>query len=121
MIIKISTSKYREIITMATIISMANEMAKRFICAKDKRYALNMIVYDMNYLVYSHSKEPLNYKLKSAVFNLIFDIIAGREALQLAEGEEIVADFSDIVFFFERRDFILKRLKMGVKQQGELN
>ena len=106
---------------MATITSMANEMAKRFICAKDKKYALNMMIYDMNYLVYSHSKEPLNYKLKSAIFKHVFDVIAGRETLELKDGEKLEPDFSDIVFFFERRDFILKRLRTGVKQQGELN
>ena len=106
---------------MATITSMANEMAKRFICAENKKYALNMIIYDMNYLVYSHNKEPLGYKLKSVMFKHIFDIIAGREMLQLKDGEKIVPDFSDIVIFFERRDFILKRLKTGVKQQEDLN
>jgi hypothetical protein len=106
---------------MATVTSIANEMAKRFICAKDKKYALNMIIYDMNYLVYSHSKEPLSYKAKSHMFTYIFDVIAGRQALQLKDGEEITPDFKDIVIFFERRDFILKRLRAGIKQQGELN
>lgn len=106
---------------MATITSIADEMAKRFIRAKDKKYALNMIVYDMNYLVYSNSKEPLEYKAKSAMFTYIFNIIAGRESLQLKEGEVLIADFNDIVIFFERRDFILKRLKAGIKQQCELN
>lgn len=106
---------------MATINSMANEMAKRFICARDKKYALNMIIYDMNYLVYSHNKEPLGYKAKSAMFTHIFDVIAGRAELHLVDGEKMSPDFKDITIFFERRDFILKRLRAGVKQQGELN
>lgn len=106
---------------MATITSISDEMAKRFIGAKDKKYALNMIVYDMNYLVYSNTKEPLQYKDKSAMLTYIFDVIAGRETLQQKEGGVLVPDFNDIVIFFERRDFILKHLKAGIKQQRELN
>lgn len=106
---------------MSTLTIIANEMAKRIIRAKDKKYALNMIVYDMSYLVYSNTKEPLDYKTKSAMFTYIFNVIAGRETLQLKEEEEIVPDFSDIVIFFERRDFILKHLKAGIKQQCERN
>lgn len=106
---------------MANIKSTANEMAKRFIRAKDKKYALNQIVYDVNYLVYSNTKEPLEYKAKVAVFTHIFDIIAGRESLQLKEGEVLFPEFKDLVIFFERRDFILKRLRAGIHKQCELN
>lgn len=96
-------------------------MAKRFIGAKDKKYELNTIIYDMNYLVYSNTKEPLGYKAKSAMFTHIFDVVAGRETLQQNEGEVLVPDFNDIVIFFEKRDSILKRLKAGIHQQCELN
>ncbi len=106
---------------MATITSIANEMAKRFIRAEDKKYELNKIIYDMNYLVYSNSNDHLDYRAKSIMFTHIFNVIAGRETLQLKDDEEIVPDFKDIAIFFERRDFILKRLKAGIKQQGELN
>ncbi len=106
---------------MSTITSIANEMAKRFVRAKDKKYALNGILYDLNYLVYSNTKEPLDYKTKSALFIYIFDVIAGREKLQLSEGENIIADFTDVVIFFERRNFILKHLRSGIRKQCELN
>ncbi len=106
---------------MSTITIIANEMAKRFIRAKDKKYALNRIVYDMNYLVYSNTKEPLDYKEKSVMFTYIFNVIAGRQTLQLKEGEEIVPDFNDITILFERRDFILKHLRSGIRKQCELN
>lgn len=106
---------------MSTLAITANEMAKRFIRAKDKKYALNQIVYDMNYLVYSSTQEPLDYRAKSAVFTYIFNVIAGRETLQYAEAEEITPDFNDIIIFFERRDFILKHLRAGIKQQCQFN
>lgn len=106
---------------MATISIIAEEMARRFVLAKDKKYALNMIVYDMNYLVYSHSKEPLDYKAKAVIFTYIFNVVAGREILQSKEGEKLAPHFADIVIFFERREFILKHLRAGIKQQCELN
>lgn len=106
---------------MATITIIAEEMARRFVRAKDKKYALNMIIYDMNYLVYSNRKEPLDYKAKAAILTYIFDVVAGREILQSKEGEKLVPHFADIVIFFERSDFILKHLKAGIKQQCELN
>lgn len=106
---------------MATFTGIANEMAKKFITAKDKNYALNMIVYNMNYLVYSHNKEPLSYRAKSVIFKHIFDVIAGRETLPLIDGERIVPDFSDIAIFFERRNFILNQLRNGRKQLELMN
>lgn len=106
---------------MANLISVANEMAKKFILSEDKKYALNLIVYDINYLVYSASKMPLSYQSKSIIFKHIFDVIAGREVLLMKNGERLTPDFSDIVLFFERRSAILKHLKAGIKQQGEFN
>lgn len=106
---------------MAKLENVANELAKRFILAKDKKYTLNRIIYDMNYLVYSDTKEPLTYQAKLVIFKHIFDIIAGREKLPLKDGGYLEPDFTDIVLFFERRSSILKHLKSGVKKQAELN
>ncbi len=106
---------------MAKFENVANELAKKFINASDKRYMLNSIVYDMNYLVYTETHEPLGYDAKSAIFKHIFDIVAGREKLELQEGEIMEPQFSDIIFFFERRNFILKQLKTGVRLQAQLN
>lgn len=106
---------------MATIASIADQMAKRFISAKNKKYALNMILYDINYLVYSSTKSPLDYKAKSAIFKHIFDVTAGRQTLQLKEGETLTPDFADIVILFERRRFILEHLRAGIGKQCKLN
>lgn len=100
---------------------VANEMAKRFIVEKNKTYGLNKIIYDLNYLVYSETKEPLTYEDKSAIITHIFNIIAGREKLKLKEDEQIEPNFRDIAIFFERRDFIKTQLTTGVNKQAELN
>jgi hypothetical protein len=106
---------------MANFTNLANELTKRFIRAKNKKYALNKIVYDINSLVYSDTKEPLCYRAKSAIVKHIFEVIAGRKPLILKEDEQLSHNFSDVVIFFERRSFILKQLKAGVKQQEQLN
>lgn len=106
---------------MAKFTSVANEWAKKFIYAKDKKYALNSIIYDINYLVYSSTKQPLSYKDKSVIFRYIFDIIAGREELKDRDNEQLTPEFSDITLFFERRSYILKQLKTGVQKQAQLN
>src|SRR3954452_12204628 len=105
---------------MAKFIDVANDLAKRFIHAKDKRYALNRIVYDMNYLVFSDSKQPLTYHAKCALFKHIFNIVAGREELPGEDTERVKPDFTDIVYFFERRSALLKHLQIGLKKQSEL-
>jgi hypothetical protein len=106
---------------MAKMTGVANGFAKNFITAKNKRYALNKIVYDLNYLVYAGTTTPLSYKDKAAIITYIFDIVAGRRTLQLKQGERAEINFSDIIFFFERRSFILKHLHAGVKKQADLN
>ncbi|MCW3079967.1 hypothetical protein [Segetibacter sp.] len=106
---------------MSNFTSVANELSKKFIRASSKKYVLNKIIYDINYLVYSDTKEPLSYKSKWAIINHIFQVIAGRKALVLAEGETLTPNFSDVVIFFERRSFILKHLRAGVKSQQKLN
>ena len=106
---------------MANISSIANEMAKSFITASDKKYILNKIMYDLNYLVYSETNQLLDYKTKSELFLFIFNVIAGREKLQLKEGEELTPDFTDIVILFERRNFILEYLKAGIRRQEKFN
>ncbi|GEO12082.1 hypothetical protein [Segetibacter aerophilus] len=106
---------------MSNFTNVANELAKKFISAKDKKYVLNKIIYDINYLVYTDTKEPLSYKSKSAIIKYIFEVVAGRKALILAKGETLTPNFSDVVVFFERRSSILKHLRNGVKSQQKLN
>jgi hypothetical protein len=106
---------------MANFTNIANELTKKFILSRNKKYALNKIVYDINHLVYSDTKEPLSYKAKSAIIKHIFEVVAGRKALVLKDGENMAPRFTDVVIFFERRSFILKQLKAGVKRQEELN
>jgi len=86
---------------MANFTNVANELTKKFIRAKNKKYTLNKIIYDLNFLVYSDSKQPLTYKAKSAIIKHMFDVVAGRKALTLKEGESLSPNFSDVVIFLK--------------------
>jgi hypothetical protein len=106
---------------MANFTHVSNELAKKFVRAQNKKYALNKMIYDINYLVYSDTKDPLPYQAKSAIVKYIFEIMAGRKVLVLKDEEKLQPDFADVVIFFERRSFILRQLKGGIKRQQELN
>jgi hypothetical protein len=106
---------------MANFKSTGDELAKRFIYAKNKKYALNKIVHDMNYLVYADTKKPLERKGKTAIMKHIFDVVAGRKILLSTDGKQIVANIADVLIFFERRDFIIKQLRISVSHREQLN
>lgn len=106
---------------MANFKGIGNELAKRFIQAKNKKYALNKIVHDMNYLVYADTKKPLDHKAKTAIMKHLFDVIAGRKILLNHEGRQIVPDFADVLIFFERRDYIIKQLRISVSHREQHN
>lgn len=106
---------------MANFTNVANELTKKFIRAKNKKYALNQIIYDINHHVYSTTKEPLSYLAKVAIVRHIFEVTAGRKSLVLVAGERLSPNFSDILIFYERRSFILRQLKAGIKLPAQLN
>ncbi len=85
---------------MANFTNLANDFTKKFIRAKNKKYVLNKIIYDVNYLVYSDTKEPLGYRIKTAILQHVFEVIAGRKSLILKEGEKLSPNFGDVVIFF---------------------
>jgi hypothetical protein len=106
---------------MAKMTSVAKAFTKQFIAETDKRYALNKIVYELNHLVYAGTKDYLSYKDKAAIITYLFDTIAGRRILYLENGAVLTPEFTDVVHFFERRNFILKHLKAGGKEQAQFN
>jgi|SRR5215471_17317557 len=105
---------------MASFTEIANDLAKSYIKAKDKNYALNQMVYEINYLSDPKSKEPLDFKAKSVILKLVHQFLSGQKQI-LNEGEDIKAEFKDITIFFERKNLILKQLQICNKQKAMLN
>ena len=108
-------------ILMAHYVNIANKMAIDFIRSKDKTYALNKILHDLNFLIYSDTKELLNYNAKAAIMKHIFDLLAGRRAFLKNDSKDLRYEFTDIIIFFERENFIRKQLNTCLKQRIRMN
>jgi hypothetical protein len=104
-----------------TFNEIANELAKSYIEAKNKKYALNQMIFEINYLSDPKSKEPLDFTAKSVVLKLIHELLSGQKTFKLNEGEEIIPEFIGITIFFERKSFIVKQLKVCNKRKAMLN
>jgi len=81
-------------ILMAHYVNIANKMAIDFIRSKDKTYALNKILHDLNFLIYSDTKELLNYNAKAAIMKHIFDLLAGRRAFLKNDSKDLRYEFT---------------------------
>jgi hypothetical protein len=106
---------------MAFYNKIANDLAKCYVQAKYKNYAINQIVFEINFLSDPKSREPLDYSAKAAILKQIHELIAGQKTFQMRDGEEIVPEFNDITVFFEKKNTILKQLKICNKERAMLN
>jgi hypothetical protein len=106
---------------MASYNKIANDLAKCYVQAKHKNYAINQIIFEINFLADPKSKEPLNYTAKAAILKQIHELIAGQKTIELKEGEEIVPEFNDITVFFEKKTAILRQLKICNRERAMLN
>jgi|GEM_PF-3049436 len=106
---------------MASYSEIANELAKSYVQSKDKKYAINQMVFEINYLADPISKEPLEYDEKASILKLIHELLSGQRTFILKEGEEIFPEFKDITIFFEHKNTIMQQLKLSNKQRALLN
>ena len=106
---------------MASYSEIANELAKSYVQSKHKRYALNQMIFEINYLSDPQSKEPLEYNAKATILKHIHELLSGQKTFKLREGEEIIPEFKDITMFFSSKQFIMKQIKVSNKQRARLN
>lgn len=106
---------------MASYTQIANDLAKCYVQSKHKRYALNQMIFEINYLSDPKSNEPLDYPAKAAILKLIHELLSGQRVFELKEGEEIIPEFKDITIFFQCQHSILQQLRMGTKERATLN
>lgn len=106
---------------MASYTKIANDLAKCYVQSKNKRYALNQMIFEINYLSDPKSKEPLDYGAKAAILKIIHELLSGQRVFELNEDEEIIPEFKDITIFFQCQQAILQQLKMDIKAKARLN
>src|SRR5436190_14626461 len=103
---------------MVSYPEIANELAKCYVQSKHKKYALNQMIFEINYLCDPQSKEPLEYRAKAAILKYIHELLSGQRTFKLREGEEIIPEFKDITIFFSCRQTIIKQLKVSNKERA---
>jgi hypothetical protein len=108
-------------VQMVSYSKIANDLAKSYVQAKYKNYAINQIVFEINFLSDPKSKEPLDYSAKAAILRQIHELIAGQKTFELQDGEEIVPEFKDLTVFFQKKSAILEQLKICNKERAMLN
>jgi hypothetical protein len=106
---------------MPSFTEIANDFAKAYLKAKNKNYALNQMIFEINYLSDPKSKQPLDFKAKSAILKLIHQYLSGQKKVNLDDDENIEPEFEDVTIFFERKNFILKQLQTCNKHKAMLN
>lgn len=106
---------------MASLMQIANELAKNYIRAKHKKYALNEMIFEINYLSSPKTNDSLDFKTKAQLYDLIHDFLSGNRDVQLCDDEEIQPVYKDITLFFEKKHFILKQLRTSNSIKIKLN
>lgn len=106
---------------MPFIETVANDLAKCYVQAKNKRYAINRMIFEINYLTDPATKQPLDFDIKAAILKEIDRYISGEKKMQVDACEEINPVFDNINVFFERKKNIVKELKISAKQRAMLN
>ena len=101
---------------MASYNKIANDLAKCYVQAKHKNYAINQIIFEINFLSDPKSKEPLNYSAKAAILKQIHELIAGQKTIELQEGEEIVSSANFLMDTESKMQAVIQ--KTGEKSPG---
>ena len=106
---------------MANCHTIANEMAKDFIEASNKKYALNKILHDLNFIVYSDTKTLLSYKHKQIIIENIFELLVGRKKFSEKDSNQQLPEITDVLVFIERKNLIRNQLRTNLPKLAEMN
>jgi hypothetical protein len=95
---------------MATLIEMSSNLAKAFVQSKNKKYAAKIIIREINSMLYSSTKQPVDYTIKVVMVQVINELIGGRRCFQLPGGEVITVTKKDFIRFSKLEGYILQEL-----------
>jgi hypothetical protein len=95
---------------MATLLEMSNVLAKTFIRSKNKKHAAKIIIREVSSLLYSDTKQPVDYAIKTTVIKVIGELINEKRPFQLQEGETVMVKQTDIEKFSKLEDYITEEL-----------
>ena len=102
---------------MATVIEIANDLAKSFVLSQNKKFAVRQIVIEINCLAYSDSKKSIEFEVKATIVQLIFELISGQRDFLLKEGEAFMTTAKDGFLFSGIMQHLLKKLNNAPMQK----
>jgi hypothetical protein len=95
---------------MCTLIEKSSILAKTFIRSKNKTYAAKILIAEISSLLYSNTKEPLDFTLKTVIVQVISDLLSGKRAFVLPGKEPVALKPKDYSKFSELEGYILHEL-----------
>ncbi|MBB6681208.1 hypothetical protein H4O20_07100 [Aequorivita sp. 609] len=96
---------------MATFIEIANRLAKNFVTSSDKASAVRHIISEINGLIYTESKKPLDYSDKKLIVQYIGEFISRKRPFQYRDGGQvIISEQKDNTQYLDMVDYILNEL-----------
>ena len=104
---------------MATVIEIANDLAKSFVVSENKKFAARRMVIEISSLAYTDSKKPIEFDVKASIIQLIFELISGQRPFLEKDGKIFQTTPKDGFLFSGIMQHLLKRLDNVPKEKIE--
>ncbi len=102
---------------MPTLLKIANDLAKTFVDANDKKYVAKHITNEINCLIYAATKRPVEYGVKILIIQVIYELINGKSQFQLEDDETILIEPEHISMFAEIGGKLLDKLRVEHEEE----
>jgi len=104
---------------MSTLIEQCNELARIFIQTRNKKKAAKIITGKIDSLIYSSSKQPIEFNLKCVMLQVIHELLSGKRPIAPCGNKVIRVKQKDVLRFAKLENYILRELwyKHELKQK----
>jgi hypothetical protein len=97
---------------MSTLLETSSRYAAIFINTRNKKYAVKRITNDINDLVFSVSKQPLDLTIKITIVQVINEIMTGIRPVELSAEEILHIKSSDTSKWIKHMPKLLEQLQI---------
>jgi len=75
---------------MPTLIEISDNLAQKFVQADNKKYAAKHILNEINSLVHTTSKQPIDKAIKILIVQTIYELISGKRPFKSGDKEILI-------------------------------
>jgi hypothetical protein len=93
---------------MPTLLEISNELARSYAHADNKKHAVTRILTEINSLVYSSSKQPVEHSVKIMIVRVVYEFISGQRAFLYKNGKNFSLTDQHISLFVKMSNKLLK-------------